>query len=210
MVRPGTARAGLRAPAQGINYVSSVVTPRIVAADPGPAITLTQTDVVADHLDNRACSALALGNQTENIELRAGGPAGTVPLSFNVTTEAPVAQVFMLSAYGEPGMARWDAGPWNVRLSITGGGSGASARWRRCHICRVGNDGTNRGLIAFGNLNVACSDGTKSVTLEGKELTGDPLDRVQIVLGFSRPAGTVTVQITPDRNIDTPILTRAA
>jgi len=172
-------------------------------------VVLQQTDSLSSHIDNVAGSGLVAGAQTENIELQDGGTPGTTPLTFVVSTEAVRAHVFMESAVDEPNQARWPAGTWSVLLNVSGF-AGTNARIRRCYIFRVGKNGVNHGLVgATIDFNIACTFGVKTLTVVGVETWGDPLDRVQVILGMNKTAGTPTVKITPNKTVTTPILKAA-
>lgn len=217
VLNPRLARHGLRAPLRAIRYSAVNANPAATVEPelppepvPGPAIALQQMDELARDLDNTACSGLPIGGQTENIGLSAVGVPGTVDLFFVVNTEAVRAHVFMETVLSEPNQELWDAGTWTVRVNVRGT-VGNNARLRTCHICRVDQTGVNKGTVAStGDLNIACSFGVKEWTLEGIESHGLAADRIQVVLGFNRTVGTVTVRIRPNQIVNTPILTRAA
>lgn len=207
-IEPARLKQGLLAKRRSIRYTTPEAGAGVVDVPTLVPIVLQQTDVVADHINDTACSGLTMGGATANVQLSETGIPGTTNRVFNVTTATERAHLFMGSAMPEPGRTTWDAGTWTVRVHIRGDFS-AGATIRSCHICRVTQFGATVATVGSVELSVICSAGVKSWTVEGSEVFGGATDRILIVIGIRSTLGTVTVRVRPDQQVDTPILKAA-
>ena len=208
VVQPAYVKHGLRAPRRAIRYSAPTTGAETPAESEQVPVVLQQTDVVADHVNNTACSGLTMGGATANVQLAEMGIAGTTNRVFNVTTATERAHLFMGSAMPEPRKATWDSGTWTVRVRIWGD-LAAGAIIRSCYICRVTQFGATVATVGSVELSVVCTSGVKSWTVEGSEVFGSVTDRILIVIGIRSTLGTVTVRVRPDQKVDTPILKAA-
>lgn len=202
-VQPANVRHGLRARRRSIRY--EVARPDDPVAPSLVPLVFRQTDVLADHVNDTACSGLTMGGQTANVQLAENGIPGTVSRVFIVNTSAIRAHLFMGSVMSEPNKQTWEAGTWTVRMRIMGDLS-AGAIVRSCFICRVNQFGVTQGTVGSRELSISCTSGVKTWTVTGAETFGAATDRVLIVIGMRSTLGTVTVRVRPDQLVDTPIL----
>lgn len=177
----------------------------------GNPLILTQTDTNASDGALAACSGAALATGTQAKKATNGGSAGSSAVGLVIDTASTKAGLMFQSSALEPNVTKWQAGTWVVRINVTTGSPNATTTLEEVHVCRINSSGTSQETIGSATglgINVdSGNEGVKTVNVTGSATTATQTDEIYIVCVFTK-AGALNgaPQITPDQNIDTPIL----
>ncbi len=175
------------------------------------AIILTQTDTAADNGFNVGCSgASSAGATTASREATEGGTAGSSEITLDPGGNGLVrACLAFQTDVSEPGTATWAAGNYVVRLNCTTSNNGTI--WRETHICERTSGGTFNTVASLtGQTDDLATSPTvfthtvNRATVFNADSSSSTLYIVCVFEGDDH--GGTSFGITPDQNIDTPIV----
>ncbi len=176
-------------------------------------LILTQTDGTAQCGAIVGCSPAPLAPTPQARGVFRGAIPGSqaVLATVGVTSPGKRAALMFQTVPGAPGKTTWEAGNYVVRINTTL--ALIDMLWEDAYICRFdvncGSLAVVGSLLAQGlSLSTA---GVKSMTVSGAlQGSTNSDDTIYIVLVFSNPsASQPNIGITPDQNIDTPLLPEA-
>jgi hypothetical protein len=182
-----------------------VLLPALLAAQR----TFTELDTAASQCDSTealACSGGTLASTSSSALIDEGGTAGSTADSVQISDNTQRVIYWFESDQIGSG-STWPSGTFTVRVNITSADS--DGQWDHTHVCRVSS--TCGSPSAVGNLtnqNTALSTtGVKTHSVSGSSQTPNATDLILIVLTFEDTAahGNMSVDITPNQDIDTPL-----
>lgn len=171
------------------------------------SLILTQTDAAADCGAMSACSGGSLALETGTSELAEGASGGTTEQTIKIDSDS-TSIAFFCQTSGGVGETTWESGDYTVRLNVTTGSS-FGMYWEAVYICRVDS---NCSSVATVGSNTSISKGvyqggTFSATVSGSSQSAASTDDLYIIYEFDVGSGPVSIGVTPDQDIDTPIVT---
>ena len=171
------------------------------------SMIFTQTNSTVPCGAISACSGATMLASTIESQIQEGGTPGSAEQVVALPTNNALRGFFVMEspAVGE---ATWAAGDWVTRFNITTAQDDTFLR--EIHICRVNSScGTVHTVASETGLAIALSGGgVFTRTINAAESVGDATDRIYIVVVASNEHTHTTrnVGVTPDQDIDTPIV----
>jgi len=175
--------------------------------------SFTETDPAATQCNSTeviACSGGTIAATPGSSLAVAGGTAGTTEDSLQISANTQRVLYWFEAAPSDA--STWPAGNYVTRVNITS--ADADGQWDHTHICRMNSTCSSVlgtiGSITNQNTSVATT-GVKTHTVSGASQAAGATDLVLIVLTFEDTAihGNMSVGITPNQAIDTPLVAAA-